>query len=212
MRTDDLVHALAADHGAAQPSIGRQFMRAIAIGFAISAVVFWMTLGPRPDIATAVGTVRFNLKIVETLLLATTAIALALRLAQPGADTRPQTFVMAAAPILLVVAVIAELLILPASQWQSELVGNNSLVCLTAIPLLSLPLLAATLLALNRGAPTSRSAAGAAAGLIAGGLAAALYATQCTDDSPLFVAAWYSIAIGAVAVLGALLGRRLLRW
>jgi hypothetical protein len=50
------------------------------------------------------------------------------------------------------------------------------------------------------------------AGLIAGGLAAALYATHCTDDSPLFVATWYSIAIGAVAVLGALLGRRLLRW
>jgi NAD(P)H-dependent FMN reductase len=51
-----------------------------------------------------------------------------------------------------------------------------------------------------------------AAGLVAGGLAAALYATQCTDDSPLFIATWYSIAIGAVTVLGAVLGRHQLRW
>ena len=212
MRTDDLVHALVADSHAAQSSIGRQFALAIAIGFAISAVLFWVTLGPRPDIAAAAVTVRFDLKIIEALLLAATAGALALRLAQPGANTRPQTIVMAAAPILLVIAVIAELLIVPASQWQAKLVGDNSIICLTAIPLLSLPLLAAMLLALHHGAPTSRGAAGAAAGLVAGGFAAALYATQCTDDSPLFVAAWYSIAIGAVTVLGAVLGRRLLRW
>jgi hypothetical protein len=212
MRTDDLVHALVADHHAIKSSFGRKFAVVITVGFAISAVLFWGTLGPRPDIEAAALTVRFNLKIVEALLLAATAGALAFRLAQPGADTRPQTVVMVAAPILLVIAVIAELLIVPASQWQAKLVGNNSLVCLTAIPLLSLPLLAAMLLALHHGAPALRGAAGAAAGLVAGGLAAALYATQCTDDSPLFVATWYSIAIGTVAVLGALLGRRLLRW
>ncbi|MEX2035399.1 MAG: NrsF family protein [Xanthobacteraceae bacterium] len=212
MRTDDLVHALVADRAAGQSSIGRQFALAIAIGFAISAVLFWVTLGPRPDIAVAALTVRFDLKIVEALLLAATAVALALRLARPGAGTDLQTVAMAAAPVLLAIAVVAEMFVVPASQWQAKLVGDNSLICLTAIPLLSLPLLAAMLLALRHGAPTSRGAAGAAAGLIAGGLAAALYATQCIDDSPLFVATWYTIAIGAVTVLGAALGRRLLRW
>jgi len=212
MRTDDLVHALAADHHVAQSSIGRQFALAIAIGFAISAVLFWVTLGPRPDIASAALTVRFDLKIVEALLLATTAGALIVRLAQPGAGTTSQTIVLAAAPVLLAAAVITELVVVPASLWQAKLVGTKSLICLTAIPLLSLPLLAALLLALRQGAPTSRGAAGAAAGLVAGGLAAALYATQCIDDSPLFVATWYSIAIGAVTALGAVLGRRLLRW
>lgn len=212
MRTDDLVHALVADRAASQSSIGRQFALAIAIGFAISAVLFWVTLGPRPDIAVAALTVRFDLKIVEALLLAATAVALASRLARPGAGTGLQTVVMAAAPVLLAIAVVAEMFVVPASQWQAKLVGDNSLICLTAIPLLSLPLLAAMLLALRHGAPTSRGAAGAAAGLIAGGLAAALYATQCIDDSPLFVATWYTIAIGAVTVLGAALGRRLLLW
>jgi hypothetical protein len=212
MRTDDLVHAMVADQTAAQSSLGRKFTLAIAVGFVISAVLFWVTLGPRPDIETAVLTVRFDFKIVETLLLAATAVALVLRLAQPGAGTGLQMAALAAAPALLVVTVIAELLVIPADQWQAKLVGSNSLVCMTAIPLLSLPLLAALLLALRDGAPTSLGAAGAAAGLVAGGIAAALYATQCVDDSPLFVAFWYSIAIGAVTVLGAVLGRRLLRW
>lgn len=212
MRTDELVHALVADRDAAQSSIGRPFALAIAVGFAISAVLFWMALGPRPDIAAAAATVRFDLKIVQALLLAATAAALALRLSQPGAGTRLQTVATAAVPVLLLVAVLAELLVVPAGQWQSKLVGSNSRICLTAIPLLSLPLLAALLLALRHGAPTSRGAAGAAAGLVAGGLSAALYATHCTDDSPLFVATWYTIAIAAVTVLGAILGRRLLRW
>jgi len=212
MRTDDLVHALAADCCAAQSSIGRQFALAIAVGFVISAVAFWVTLGFRPDIATAVFTVRFDLKIVQALLLATTAAALVLRLVRPGAGTRLRVAVMAATPILLVIAVIAELVLVPADRWRETLVGSNSLVCLTAIPLLSLPLLAALLLALRHGAPTRLGLAGAMAGLVAGGLAASLYATQCTDDSPLFVATWYSIAIGVVTVFGAVLGRYLLRW
>lgn len=212
MRTDELVHALAADHQSAQSSIGRQIALAIAFGFAVSALLFWVSMGPRPDIAAAVVTVRFDLKILEALLLAATAVALVLRLAQPGAGTALQTRVLAAAPVLLAISVIAEMLVVPANQWQAKLVGSNSLVCLTTIPLLSLPLLAALLLALRHGAPTSRGAAGAAAGLAAGGLSAALYATHCIDDSPFFVATWYTIAIGTVTVSGAMLGRRLLRW
>jgi hypothetical protein len=53
---------------------------------------------------------------------------------------------------------------------------------------------------------------GAVAGLFAGALGAVLYATHCPDDSPLFVAVWYGLAIAAVALIGALAGRRLLRW
>ena len=48
--------------------------------------------------------------------------------------------------------------------------------------------------------------AGAIAGMLSAGLAATLYASHCTDDSPLFVATWYTIATALVTAIGALAG------
>jgi hypothetical protein len=89
---------------------------------------------------------------------------------------------------------------------MTRLVGSNSRVCLTAIPLMSLPLLAAALIGLRHGAPTRPALAGAIAGLLSAGLAATLYASHCTDDSPLFVATWYTLATALVTAIGALAG------
>jgi len=61
-------------------------------------------------------------------------------------------------------------------------------------------------------AVTRPAAAGAMAGLLSAGLAATVYASHCTDDSPLFVATWYSLATALVTALGALLGSKLLRF
>ena len=65
---------------------------------------------------------------------------------------------------------------------------------------------------LRYGAPTRPVLAGAAAGLLAGGLAATFYAAHCFDDSPLFVAVWYTIAIAVLTILGAIAGRLFIRW
>jgi hypothetical protein len=54
--------------------------------------------------------------------------------------------------------------------------------------------------------------AGAVAGLLSAGLAATLYASHCTDDSPLFVATWYTISTALVTAIGALVGPRVLRF
>src|SRR6267378_973128 len=76
----------------------------------------------------------------------------------------------------------------------------------------TLPLLAAALIGLRHGAPTRPAVTGAIAGLLSAGLAATLYASHCTDDSPLFVAAWYTIATALVTAIGALAGSRVLRF
>jgi hypothetical protein len=47
---------------------------------------------------------------------------------------------------------------------------------------------------------------------VSAGLAATLYASHCSDDSPLFVATWYTIATALVAAIGALAGSRMLRF
>ncbi|MGB6637955.1 MAG: NrsF family protein, partial [Bradyrhizobium sp.] len=71
---------------------------------------------------------------------------------------------------------------------------------------------AGALVGLRHGAPARPAVAGAMAGLISAGLAAALYASHCTDDSPLFVATWYPIATAMVVAAGALIGAKVLRF
>jgi hypothetical protein len=95
---------------------------------------------------------------------------------------------------------------------MTRLVGKNWWTCLMAIPLLSLPLLAGALMGLRHGAPSRPAVAGAIAGLLSAGLAATLYASHCTDDSPLFVAVWYTTATALVTAIGALAGAKLLRY
>jgi hypothetical protein len=95
---------------------------------------------------------------------------------------------------------------------MTRLIGDNSRVCMTAIPLMSLPLLAAALIGLRRGAPSRPAVAGAIAGLLSAGFAATLYASHCTDDSPLFVATWYTIATALVTAVGALVGSKVLKF
>jgi hypothetical protein len=48
--------------------------------------------------------------------------------------------------------------------------------------------------------------------MLSAGLAATLYASHCTDDSPLFVATWYTISTALVTAIGALAGSKLLRF
>jgi hypothetical protein len=214
MRTDELINALAADH-AVRPALKpleRGFAEAVAAGVAVAAVLFVLTLGVRPDVMTAIGTWRFDFKFVMTLTLAATAIRLVLRLSRPAADVRLAAWGLAAAPLLLLGAIAVELYTVPAAEWAARLTGKNAAYCLVSIPLLSLAPLAAAFFALWNGAPEAPGLTGAVAGLAAGALAATLYATHCTDDSPLFGMVWYTLAIGAVTLAGALSGRRLLRW
>ena len=209
MRTDELIRSLTADTAPA-PRLSRSLGLWLAAGWAVSAVLFAVVLGPRSDFAQVATEPRFLLKFVETLLLAATAALVVLRLAQPGA--RVSGAVLLLAPALLALAIVAELLLMPRDTWMPRLVGRNSLVCLASVPLLAAPVLVAVLRVLQRGAPLRPALTGAVAGLLAGGLGAALYAAHCVDDSPLFVATWYTLAIALVAAAGALAGHRLLRW
>ena len=109
MKTDDFIKLLSADQNVPSAGPERGLMIAVACGFAISAVLFWVTLGPRDDIAAAAETPRFLAKVAISLLLAATAIGLSARLMRPGAPLRAAWIAIAAAPLLLAVAVVAEL-------------------------------------------------------------------------------------------------------
>lgn len=212
MKTDDLIGALAMDLAPSRLRFRGLFAGAILCGAAIAVTTFFVFLGVRTDFGAAMGSPRFVTKFVVTLGLLAAAVGLLSRLAVPGRVAGHWALAVLAAPLLLALAVGVELAVLPSGDWRAHLLGHNARFCLMLIPLLAIGPLACLLLALRRGAPSRPGLAGAIAGLVAGGLAATLYATHCIDDSPLFVAAWYSLAIGFVALIGFALGSRLLRW
>ena len=113
---------------------------------------------------------------------------------------------------ILTAGIAGEMMMPQRLPMMTRLVGSNSRVCMTAIPAMSLPLLAGALIGLRHGAPARPAVAGAVAGLLSAGLAATLYASHCTDDLPLFVATWYTIATALVTAIGALAGSKLLRY
>jgi hypothetical protein len=185
---------------------------AVAGGILVAAIVFFAEIGLRSDISEAVRSTRFLFKFVVTVSLAVTAIWVTLSVGRPGGSLARRGLALAIAPALLAGAAVAELLVLPESQWIPRLVGHNARFCLTLIPLLSIGPLACLLAALREGAPSSPGLAGAVAGLAASGIAATFYAANCTDDSALFVMTWYPIATLIVTTAGYLIGRKLLRW
>ena len=212
MRTDDLIEALVQDRAAVSGKPRAAVSFAVLGGALIAAILFFAVLGYRPDIAAAAETYRFLFKFVFTLTLAATAIWLIFTVTRPEAVPGLRLLALAAAPVLIILAVVAELSVMPSSTWMPRLIGRNWWFCLTVIPSLAIVPLAAFLVALQRAAPADPGLAGALAGLASGAIAATLYASHCIDDSPLFVITWYSIAIGLVTIVGYLAGRRWLAW
>jgi hypothetical protein len=212
MRTEDLIRTLAADNATRKASVERWLAFALLAALIVSAFMFALILGPRSDIAVAATQFGFWFKFAVTLTLAATAAYLVMRLAKPGAETTVAALSLFAAPLLLGVVVGIEFIQLAPPARTMKLVGATWRSCLTFIPLLSAPILLAALIALRHGAPTRPAFTGAVAGLLAGGLGAAVYASYCPEDSALFLATWYSLAIAIVAIAGAAIGSRALRW
>lgn len=212
MKTDDLIKALDADAAHRTMPLDAAWRLAAALAAVVAAAVFFSTIGPRPDIETAAHTVRFLFKFVFTASLGIIAFFCVRALSSPGASVRRYLPWLLAAPLLMAAAVVVEMLLIPQQDWATRLIGTNMVSCLLFIPLIGIGPLALFLAALRHGAPTRPGLAGAVAGLLAGGLAATFYAAHCTDDSPFFVATWYTLAIAGLTVLGLLGGRFFARW
>jgi hypothetical protein len=212
MKTSDLISSLAADTRAPTQPLKRRLAMAFGAGALVSLALFIAVLGPRPDVMSAMHTMRFDLKFLDTLALLAPSYFLCLSLARP--ETGPNLlFAWLAAPLLLLLAALGvELAVVPRELWMTKLVGTNWYHCLSIIPLLSIAPLGALISALREGAPRYPALTGALAGAASAGVAATIYATNCTDDSPLFVVTWYPLATLIVVGVGALAGRRWLRW
>jgi hypothetical protein len=185
---------------------------AVLAAVLLAGFLFFAAIGFRPDIAEALKSGRFLFKFLVTGLLAVTAGEAVSTLGHPDGQLAHKGIALAIAPALLIFAALIELFVVPQGEWVPRAVGHNARLCLTLIPLLAIGPLGCFLVALRHGAPSNPGYAGAVAGLAASGIAATFYAANCTDDSPLFVLAWYPIPTLILTVGGFLVGRRLLRW
>ena len=212
MKTEDLIAALAADAKALDKPLGRSLVIALGAGALVSLAWFMALIGPRPDFMDAMQTMRFDLKFIDALCWATPTFLLCLSLSRPQTNPGLLLAWLIAPLCLLAVGVAVELALAPRALWMTRLIGSNWRHCLMLIPLLSIFPLGALIAALRAGAPRYPALTGALAGAAAAGVSALIYATNCTDDSPLFVASWYPLATLIVAAVGALAGQRWLRW
>lgn len=212
MKTDDLIAELSGTLRPTPPGAGvMPLVLGIGIGAAVSAVLMFFWLGLRPDLMPAMHSSPFWMKFGYTLVFAGLAFWAALRLAHPGTDAKTAMRSIALPVAAMLALGVFELMRSPAPPAQL-FYGTSHDVCPERIFVVSLPIFLGALWGLRRMAPTRLALTGAIAGLFAGAAGAWVYAFHCGESGALFVSVWYTLGIVSVGVLGALLGRFVLRW
>jgi len=212
MRTADLIELLARDTRTIPPGVvNRKLWAALAAGGAVTLAIVALGLHCQP-LLVAAQQPWFWMKAAYTGLLTVTGAIMVRRLSVPGATV--------GAPPIVAGLVIAGMIALGAAQMLGAApagrvalwLGHSWKVCSPLILLLAIPIYACLIAVVRSLAPTRPAVTGAAAGFAASALAATVYGLHCPEQAAAFVVTWYTLGIAAATALGALAGRRLLRW
>lgn len=211
--TDDLIAQLSSDLRPVPTSRLRLWLlAALAIGAVAAFAIMLAWIGLRRDLPGAFANPIFWTKFGYTLAFAIFGFWSAERLSRPGGSLRLPIL----GAILLVaitgVAGIVQMLMAPPGDIRRLLIGGTALVCPFYIVALSAPVFIAIVLVMRRLAPTNLTLAGFAAGLAAGAAGCWVYAFHCGESGLPFITLWYTTGILATALIGAVVGRYLLRW
>jgi hypothetical protein len=213
MKTDDLIAALSTGIESVPPrAVGSRLLLGLGLGAAVSAAVMVLWLGLRADLMPAMMTGPFWMKFAYVLAVAVLGFGLIDRLARPDGEGGVFGPLILAPLGMMIALALYQLVGEPHSVRMQLMMGVSYQVCDRNIVILSLPIFAGLFWGLRTLAPTRLTQAGAAAGVLAGAAATLIYAFHCTESAAPFVAIWYTLGIAATGLLGALLGRLLLRW
>lgn len=211
--TDELIDRLTSD---LKPTPSRALERRLSLGLALG-LIGTLLMGPlvldllvgRP-FGGAWGSSMFWGKLAYTIGLGGLGLIAVPALSRPDQSRIWPLWIAGALAILALIIGMSDWM---QSDWAMPvLMGGTALVCPWLIIVTGAPLLAMLLSVMRRFAPASPTRAGLAAGLLAGGFGAAAYAFYCGETSMMFMATWYSLGIALTALLGAIIGRYLLRW
>ncbi|MGA0600596.1 NrsF family protein [Caulobacter sp. KR2-114] len=213
MDTDDLIATLAADAAPVRKgAVWRRWALAVLLALAISAVVMTLGWGVRPDLHHAMRTSPFWMKGGYTLALGVAGLLIVERAGRPGVRLGWGVALAGAAVVTILALAAHELMGMPMAGWRADMMGQSAQVCPWRILAISAPVFVIAMLTLRWMAPTRPAVAGAAAGLLAGGLGATVYGLHCQETAAAFTAVWYTLGMALWPLVGALIGRRLLRW
>ncbi|MBM3387460.1 MAG: DUF1109 domain-containing protein [Betaproteobacteria bacterium] len=212
MNTQDLIGLLAHDPMPAAPPARQQLAKPLlgaALACGLLVLLFW---GVNPALRQMLAHPAFVIKMLWLALVIGFSGYGLLRLSRPGVSAGPTFWGLG-----LSMLAMSSLGLLQSAQTEPDSrlalwLGHSWLSCALSIPALSAPLLGALFWALRQLAPTRPRLTGAAAGALAGGVAASLYSLHCTETAVAFFAVWYGGGLLLASAAGALLGARWLRW
>jgi len=213
MKTDDLIDMLAKSPASVDADAGtRRLATALGWGLFGATLLMALLLGVRDDLAQALRLPMFWMKLGVPVLAALAALQLVRRLGLPGTGPGRAPLVLSALLLLAWIGAAAVLLGSAPERWAPLVFGATWKTCAFNIVLLSSPIFVAAFWAMRGLAPTRPAQAGGAAGLLAGAAGAAVYALHCPEMAAPFLGIWYVLGMTIPALLGAVLGPRLLRW
>jgi len=211
--TDALITRLSTDlKPVRRHALERRLWLAALIGMAITVVAAYLILDRmigRP-FGGAFGGPMFWVKFGYTIAFGLIGLAATPVLARP--DGRIFWPALAAGFLVLAALLLGTMDWMRADWAMPELMGQTAMVCPWLITVTGVPVLVILLGAMRSLAPRSPTLAGLAAGLVAGGFGAWAYAFYCGETGMIFMAVWYTLGMAMTALLGAVLGRFVLRW
>ncbi len=213
MKTDELIDMLAEGVTAVpRHAAARNLRAALWMTLPVVFVLMVAMFGMRRDLAQVAMLPMFWIKLLLPASMALAAFWVAQRLARPGVHVGYRWLAVAAPLVCMVLLGLMVLVGAPAGERSALVMGSTWKTCSSIITLLSVPIFAASILAMRQLAPTRLRLAGAAAGALSSGAAAAVYALHCPEMTAPFLGVWYVLGMLVPMAIGAWLGPRLLRW
>jgi hypothetical protein len=213
MKTDQLINMLGTN---LEPVKGGELrnglMIALTVGAAAASCLMLAIFGLP---AAALGGDYLGPKVLVlafTLGLIFVGASFLIGSARPGEPSRKPLILISVLFFALISAGAVALVLARPAAWSGMIFGPQWAACLICIPLFAVAPFASLIWALRKGAPTNLMRTGAIAGLVAGALGAAVFAFHHPGGSIAFIALWYGGSILLCALVGAILGSRLLRW
>jgi hypothetical protein len=216
VNTDRLIDLLSANLEPVGPvSFEKRLFLAMLIGGVAALILMLATVGPRANLDSTAHLSWTALKLLFAVSVSGTATLPFLRSLRPGLEKATHPGIIFLPFLAAIATALAMLLFVTPQTWRTMIRGANSASsarCLICIIFFAVLPFAALVCAIRQSAPTRLSLSGAIAGVIAGGLGAAVYAFSCSSDTIPFIAVFYGTAIALCAFIGAQLAPWLLRW